>query len=97
MKTKLTRILLGLAALMLHAGMAAAAETQLPKECQQPHLSQEVQRFCDQLQFADVPHYHVVRYAPGGAVRSVHLIDTETGRALVTSYRTASSSPSWMS
>ena len=86
MKTKLTRILLGIAALVVHAGMAAAAETQLPKECQQPRLSKEVQRFCDQLQFADVPHYHVVRYAPTGAVRSVHLIDTKTGRALVTSY-----------
>jgi len=86
MKTTLTRILLGLAALVVHAGMAAAAETQVPKECQQPNLSKEVQRFCDQLQFADVPHYHVVRYAPSGAVRSVHLIDTQTGTALVTSY-----------
>ena len=86
MKTQLKRILLGIAALVVHAGMATAAETQLPKECQQPRPSEEVQRFCDKLQFADVPHYHVVRYAPTGAVRSVHLIDTETGRALVTSY-----------
>ena len=86
MKTKLTWILVGIAALGLHAGMAAAAETQLPEECLEPNLSPEVQRFCDQLRFADVPHYHVVRHAPTGAVRSIHLIDTVTGRALVTSY-----------
>ena len=33
-----------------------------------------------------MPHYHVVRYAPTGAVRSIHLIDTVTGREIVTSY-----------
>jgi hypothetical protein len=86
MKTKRTWILVGIAALVLHAGMAAATETQVPEECLEPHLSLEVQRFCDQLRFADVPHYHVVRYASNGAVCSVHMIDTETGRALVTSY-----------
>ena len=86
MKTKRTWLVVGIAALGLHAGMAAAAETPLPEECLAPNLSPEVQRFCDQLRFADVPHYHVVRYAPTGAVRSVQLIDTETGRALVTSY-----------
>ena len=86
MKTKLTWILVGLAVLGLHAGMAAATETQLPEECLEPNLPEEVQRFCDQLRFADVPHYHVVRYAPAGAVRSIHLIDTVTGREIVTSY-----------
>ena len=70
----------------LHAGMAAATETQLPEECLEPNLPEEVQRFCDQLRFADVPHYHVVRYVPAGAVRSIHLIDTVTGREIVTSY-----------
>jgi hypothetical protein len=79
-------IVVGIAALGLHAGMTAATETQLPEECLEPNLPKEVQRFCDQLRFADVPHYHVVRYAPTGAVRSIHLIDTMTGRALVTSY-----------
>jgi hypothetical protein len=86
MKTKRMWIVVGIAALGLYAGMAAAAETPVPEECLAPTLSPEVQRFCDQLRFADVPHYNVVRYAPTGAVRSVHLIDTETGRALVTSY-----------
>ena len=86
MKTKLMWILVGIAALGLHAGMAAATETQLPEECLEPNLPKEVQRFCDQLRFADVPHYHVVRYAPAGAVRSIHLIDTVTGREIVTSY-----------
>jgi hypothetical protein len=86
MKTKRMWILVGIAALGLHVGMAAAAETQVPEECLEPNLPPEVQRFCDQLQFADVPHYHVVRYAPTGAVRSIHLIDTETGREIVTSY-----------
>ena len=33
MKTKLMWILVGIAALGLHAGMAAAAETQVPEEC----------------------------------------------------------------
>ena len=86
MKTKRMWVLVGIAALVLHAGMAAAAETQVPEECLEPNLPPEVQRFCDQLRFADVPHYHVVRYAPTGAVRSIHLIDTVTGRELVTSY-----------
>jgi hypothetical protein len=86
MKTKRTWLVVGIAALGLYAGMAAAAETPLPEECLAPNLSPEVQRFCDQLRFADVPHYNVVRYAPTGAVRSIQLIDTVTGRALVTSY-----------
>ena len=79
MKTKCMWILVGIAALGLYVGMAAATETQLPEECLEPNLSPEVQRFCDQQRFADVPHYHVVRYAPAGAVRSIHLIDTVTG------------------
>jgi hypothetical protein len=86
MKTKRTWIVVGIAALGLHAGMAAAAETPVPEVCLAPHLSKEVQRVCDQLRFADVPHYHVVRLADQGAVRSIHLIETETGRAVVTSY-----------
>jgi hypothetical protein len=86
MKTKRMWILVGIAALGLYVGMAAATETQLPEECLEPNLSPEVQRFCDLLRFADVPHYHVVRHAPTGAVRSIHLIDTVTGREIVTSY-----------
>jgi hypothetical protein len=88
MKTKRMWIFVGIAALGLYAGIAAAAgkPPQVPEECLEPNLSPEVQRFCDQLQFADVPHYHVVRHAPTGAVRSIHLIDTETGRKVVTSY-----------
>ena len=88
MKTKLTWMVVGIAALGLHAGMAAAAgkPPQVPQQCLEPHLPQEVQRLCDQLRFADVPHYHVVRHASNGAVRSIHLIETETGRAVATSY-----------
>jgi hypothetical protein len=97
MKTKLMWILVGIAALGLYAGTAAAAAARdatvpngarhhVPKICQRPHLSKEIQRFCDQLQFADVPHYHVVRHAHHGVVRSIHLIDTVTGREVFTSY-----------
>ena len=68
--------------------MAAAQEEppQVPEECLEPNLHPEIQRFCDQQQFADVPHYHLVRHDATGAVRSVHLIDTQTGQELVTSY-----------
>ena len=59
---------------------------QVPDECLQPNLSREVQLACDQRQFAGVPHFHVVRFAGNGAVRSVRLIATATGRELVTSY-----------
>src|SRR5262249_9305237 len=56
------------------AGLRTAAEArdgtvpkgappQVPEECQQPNLSKETQRLCDQQQFADVPHYNVVRLA----------------------------------
>jgi hypothetical protein len=89
MQTTLTWLLAGIAALMLHAGTAAAAkgsDTQVPEACQQPNLSPEVQRFCDQLQFAGEPHYHVVRLADNGAVRSIRLIETATGREVFTSY-----------
>ena len=66
MKTKRMWLVVGIAALVLHAGMAAAQEEppQVPDECLEPNLPPEVQRFCDQLQFADVPHYHLVRHDP---------------------------------
>jgi hypothetical protein len=89
MKMKLTWLLMGVAALVLYAGTtetALARDAKVPEECLEPNLSEELQRFCDQLQFADVPHYHVVRLAGSGAVRSIHLIETETGREVFTSY-----------
>jgi hypothetical protein len=86
MTTKLTRILAGAAALMLHAGLAVPAAAQVPEACLQPKLSKEIQRFCDQLMFADVPHYLVVRLADNGAVRSIRQIETVTGREIVNSY-----------
>jgi len=79
-------ILVGVVVLGLHAGTAAATETQVPEECLEPHLRKDVQRLCDQLRFADVPHYRVVRHASNGAVHSIHLIETETGRAVAISY-----------
>jgi hypothetical protein len=57
-----------------------------PNLCLRQGLSDRTQRWCDQQRFADEPHFVLVRLARDGAVRSVHLIVTETGEEVVTSY-----------
>lgn len=54
--------------------------------CQRRHLSDDTQLRCDQKRFAGEPLFEVVRLARNGAVRSVHLIETATGREVVTQY-----------
>jgi hypothetical protein len=57
-----------------------------PPICFRDDLSEVIQRICDRLQFAGEPHYNVVKLAPNGAIRSIHLIVTETGEEVLTSY-----------
>ena len=57
-----------------------------PPICFRNKLSQVTQRICDRIRFAGEPHYNVVKLARNGAIRSVHLIVTETGEEAVTSY-----------
>jgi hypothetical protein len=59
----------------------------LPRFCFRPRIKEAwKQRECDRIRFADVPHYSVVRLTPEGVVRSIHLVDTESGRVLVRGY-----------
>ena len=57
-----------------------------PNICQRQGLSEHTQRWCDQRRFAGEPHFTKVRLARNGAVRSIHLIVTETGQEVFTSY-----------
>lgn len=57
-----------------------------PKLCERSGLSTRIQRLCDQRRFAREPHFNVVRLAANGAVRSIRLIETATGRTLYTGY-----------
>jgi hypothetical protein len=57
-----------------------------PNLCQRSGLSRRTQLFCDQQRFADVPLFNVVRLAANGAVRSIRLIETASGRAVYTGY-----------
>ena len=57
-----------------------------PDLCRRSGLSRRTQLFCDQQRFADVPVFNVVRLAANGAVRSIRLIETATGRAVYTGY-----------
>jgi hypothetical protein len=57
-----------------------------PDLCQRSNLSKNTQLFCDQQRFAGEPLYNVVRVAANGAVRSIHLIETATGREVFTGY-----------
>ena len=57
-----------------------------PNICLRRELSDRTQLWCDQMRFADEPSYEVVRLARNGAVRSIHLIETATGREVVTQY-----------
>lgn len=54
--------------------------------CLRPNLSKNIQLLCDQQRFADVPLYDVVRVAFDGTIRSIHLIETATGRTVYTAY-----------
>jgi hypothetical protein len=57
-----------------------------PDICQRQELSEDTQRWCDQRRFAGEPVYNVVRLAADGTVRSIRLIETETGRVALTAY-----------
>lgn len=57
-----------------------------PGLCLRQGLSEPTQQWCDQQRFAGEPHYNVVRLAADGPVRSVHLIETDTGREVLTAY-----------
>jgi hypothetical protein len=57
-----------------------------PDLCTRSGLSGNTQQFCDQLRFAGEPHFNLVRLARNGAVRSIHLIRTETGQEVFTGY-----------
>ena len=51
-----------------------------PNLCMRLDLSERTQRWCDRKRFAGEPRYNVVRLARNGAVRSIHLFETESGR-----------------
>src|SRR5687768_10379977 len=57
-----------------------------PPICFRDELSRVTQRLCDRIRFAGESHYNVVKLARHGAIRSVHLIVTETGEEVFTSY-----------
>jgi hypothetical protein len=57
-----------------------------PNICMRRELSDRTQLWCDQMRFAGEPNFEVVRLARNGAVRSIHLIETATGREVVTQY-----------
>ena len=57
-----------------------------PNICLRQGLSEDTQRWCDQRRFAGEPHFTQLRLARDGAVRSIHLIVTETGQETFTSY-----------
>ena len=58
----------------------------IPAMCFQQNLPEEEQRSCDQQRFQGEPHYNVVRLSPEGAVRSVRLLRTDTGRVVFNGY-----------
>ena len=58
----------------------------IPATCFQQNLSEEDQRSFDQQRFQGEPHYNVVRLSPEGAVRSVRLLRTDTGRVVFNGY-----------
>ena len=64
----------------------AFAPRGIPAVCNWHRLSDKTRRLCDRFRFADEPHYNVVRLAPNGAVRSVHLFVTETGKEMYSGY-----------
>jgi hypothetical protein len=72
----------------LSAGEQARCDfiARTPNICMRRELSDRTQLWCDQMRFADEPNYEVVRLARNGAVRSIHLIETATGREVVTQY-----------
>jgi hypothetical protein len=78
-------ILAGAAALMVQPGTASAHD-RTSELCQRSKLSDKTQLFCDQQRFAGEPVYQIVRLAADGTVRSIHLIETATGREVVTGY-----------
>ena len=57
-----------------------------PNLCVRSGLSGRIQQFCDQRRFAGEPHFNLVKLARNGAVRSIHLIRTETGQEVFTGY-----------
>ncbi|MGE0684213.1 MAG: hypothetical protein AB7P69_25310, partial [Candidatus Binatia bacterium] len=58
----------------------------IPQTCFLPNLSQDDQRSCDQQRFNGEPHFNVVRLSADGAVRSIQLLRTDTGRTVFTAH-----------
>lgn len=52
----------------------------------QYRLSEETQQKCHLIRFLGEHNHHLVRLAPRGAIRSIHLIETGSGREVVASY-----------
>ena len=50
------------------------------------NLSEEEQRECDLRRFGNEPHFNRVHLTQDGVVRAIHLIETETGRTVFSSF-----------
>ena len=70
----------------MEPGAHEASRVFPPPICFRDELSQVTQRLCDRIRFAGESHYNVVKLARSGVIRSVHLIVTETGEEVFTSY-----------